>query len=109
MKSLKWTDALEDYTFVLTIDVENSHLIKDVFIKRCKCATRIRNQKKDDFEMNDEIRKKYCDEAIEYNPESGDGYFYRGKMFKEQKKWDEAVANFKTAHSKNQGNREYQE
>merc|ERR1712113_835220 len=61
------------------------------------------------YEMNDAIRTGYCDEAIKFNPDSGDAYFYRGKAFKEMKKWDEAVANFKTALSKNQGAREYQE
>merc|ERR1719229_656891 len=100
---------------VLTIDPENNHLIADVYIKRCKCATRIRNQKREDengdiiFEMTDTIRLGYCDEASKYNPDNGDAYFYRGKAFKEMKKWDEAVANFKTALSKNQGSREYRE
>ena len=109
MKNLKWKDALESYETVLGIDEENNHLISHVYINRCKCGTRIRNQKRDEFEMTDAIRKTYCDEAIQHNPDSGDAYFYRGKAFKEMKKWDEAVANFKTALSKNQGNREYQE
>eukprot|EP01084_Bolivina_argentea_P009876 18433_1 len=115
MKTLKWKDALESYANVLTIDSENNHLISFVYINRCKCATRIRNQKKENdeseiiFEMTNAIRINYCDEASKYNPDSGDAYFYRGKAFKEMKKWDEAVANFKTAMSKNQGSREYQE
>ena len=61
------------------------------------------------YEMTDEIRRGYCDEAIKHNPDDGDAYFYRGKAFKEMKKWDEAVANFKTALSKNQGNNEYRQ
>merc|ERR1712173_169234 len=61
------------------------------------------------FEMNNKIRMALCNEAKENNPDDGDAYFYAGKAFKEMKKWDEAVANFKTALSKNQGNRDYQE
>eukprot|EP01083_Nonionella_stella_P313329 1124326_1 len=116
MKALKWKDALETYAMVLTVDEANNHLISHVYINRCKCGTRIRNQKRESedeseivFEMNDKIRRAYCDEAIQHNPENGDAYFHRGKAFKEMKKWDEAVANFKTALSKNQGSREYQE
>ncbi len=110
MKALKWRDALDSYANALGIDAENNHLIAFVYINRCKCATRLRNQKAVDeesgellFEMNDKIRISYCDEASKYNPDSGDAYFYRGKAFGSMKKWDEAVANFKNAMSKNQG------
>lgn len=118
MKALKWRDALTSYASVLDIDPPNNRLISFVYINRCKCATRLRNQKKnvtdDDgeeqvFEMNNKIRMALCDEGKKMNPDDGDAYFYAGKAFKEMKKWDEAVANFKTAISKNQGNREYQE
>jgi len=120
MKRLKWKDALETYASVLEVDPQNNHLIKFVYINRCKCATRIRNQKREEtcpdtgdvtvaFEMTDAIRSTFCDEAIRENPDDGDAYFYRGKAFKEMKKWDEAVANFKTALSKNQGHGEYRQ
>eukprot|EP00485_Elphidium_margaritaceum_P010081 CAMPEP_0202691566 /NCGR_PEP_ID=MMETSP1385-20130828/6247_1 /ASSEMBLY_ACC=CAM_ASM_000861 /TAXON_ID=933848 /ORGANISM="Elphidium margaritaceum" /LENGTH=517 /DNA_ID=CAMNT_0049346993 /DNA_START=24 /DNA_END=1574 /DNA_ORIENTATION=- len=124
MKNLQWRDALETYANVLTVDEANNHLIAFVFINRCKIATRIRNQRRESddaqdvdedgqrrvlFEMNDKIRMAYCGEATTHNPDSGDAYFYRGRAFKEMKKWDEAAANFKTALSKNQGNREYQQ
>lgn len=105
MKRLKWKDALETYAMVLEVDPPNNHLIRFVYINRCKCATRIRNQKREStceegsaegegdegatceaevvFEMNNEIRSKYCEEAINHNPDDGDAYFYRGKAFKE--------------------------
>merc|ERR1712173_470290 len=71
MKSLKWRDALDSFATVLEIDPANNHLIKHVYIHRCKCATRLRNQKKMDqedaenvvFEMNNTIRLALCDEA----------------------------------------------
>lgn len=47
MKNLKWKDALESYAMVLTIDEANNHLLSWVYINRCKCATRIRNQKRE--------------------------------------------------------------
>merc|ERR1712130_868616 len=106
----------DSYATVLDIDSANNHLISFVYINRCKCATRLRNQKKEDeegenilFEMNNKIRMALCDGAKKMNPEDGEAYFYAGKAFKEMKRWDEAVANFQTAVSKNQGHREYRQ
>lgn len=104
MKKLKWQDALDEYATALEIDPDNHHLLGAVFTARCKCGARLRSKA-----MTDKQRLAFCDEAIQRNPDDAEAYYQRGKAMMNMKRWDEAVANLKTAVSKNQGNREFQE
>lgn len=102
MENHRWNEALSSLNILLEIDPVNNHLISDAFIKKCKCATRMKRMKANEVES-------ICNDGIKHNPENADAYYLNGISYRNIFKWEEAIANFKNALSKNRNSNEYQQ
>jgi len=76
---------------------------KELKFKRCKTSAH-------DHQINYEQKLNYCNEALEiYGNDHAESFYWRGKIYKENKNWEKAAQDFEQALNRDRQNRQYQE
>ena len=102
MDEKKWKESFDKLIELLTIDPNHNKLMSDLYLKKCKCSIRGRIGTKEE-------KIEYCSEAVDNNNENAEAYYLRGRAYKENKQWDEAVSSFEAAVQRDQRNNDYHE